>query len=128
MEIAFVARTARSFTLRQIVIADAMTCFVFGLLLVAASAPLSPLLGLPQSLLFYAGVILFPCAALMGIAAKTSSKPLIGTVIAGNVAWIAASIAVLFLFPTTGLGVVFLLAQAGAVAVLAALEWRAVAG
>jgi hypothetical protein len=126
MEHAFAtAHAARGFTLKSLLVIDALTCFVFGLLLVVAAAPLAGLLGLPQSLLFYAGVVLFPCAALMTLAAKTLAKPLVAMVIAGNVAWVVASIALLSMFEVTTLGVAFVLAQAVAVSALAVLEWRA---
>jgi hypothetical protein len=126
MEHAFATvQPARAVTLRQWLIVDTLTCLVFGLLLVATAAPLAELLGLPRSLLFYAGVILFPCAALMALAAKTLMKPLVSVVIAGNLAWIVASVAVGLMFAVTTLGFVFVVAQAAAVLALAMLEWRA---
>ncbi len=126
MEHAFAtAQPARGFTLKQLLVVDALTCFVFGLLLIAAAAPLAALLGLPQSLLFYAGVALLPCAALMALAAKTLAKPLVAFVIVGNAAWVIASIAVVLMLEVTTLGLAFIVAQAAAVLVLAVLEWRA---
>jgi hypothetical protein len=122
---AFAAASPRGFTLRQLLGADAATCFVFGLLLVVGAAPLAGLLGLPETLLLYAGVALFPCAGLMVLAARTLAKPLVGLVIAGNVAWIAGSVAVALRFEVTGLGIAFITAQAAAVAALVVLEWRA---
>jgi hypothetical protein len=119
------AQPARAVTLRQWLVVDTLTCLVFGLLLLAATASLSELLGLPRSLLFYAGVILFPCAALMALAAKTLAKPLASTVIAGNLAWVVASVGVVSMFDVTTLGLAFVLAQAAAVLALAMLEWRA---
>jgi hypothetical protein len=126
MEHAFAtAQTARGFTLKPLLVADALTCFVFGALLVAAAAPLATLLGLPESLLFYAGVVLFPSAALMALAAKTLAKPLVAVVIAGNAAWVVASVGVLMMLDVTALGLVFIVAQAVVVSILAVLEWRA---
>ncbi len=113
------------FNLKQLLVVDALTCLVTGLLLVAASAPLAGLLGLPQNLLFYAGVVLFPCAGLMVMAARKLSTPLVWLVIAGNVAWAAASVVVAFAFEPTALGLAFVLAQAAVVAALGILEWRA---
>lgn len=112
-------------TLRQWLLADTLTCIAFGTLLVAGSAPLATPLALPPSLLFYAGVILFPCAALMALAAKTLAKPLSWLVVAGNLAWIGASIAVAWMFDLTGIGLAFLTAQAAAVGIIATGEWRA---
>jgi hypothetical protein len=126
MEHAFAtSRPASGVTLRQWLVVDTLTCIGFGTLLVAASAPLATLLGLPQSLLFFAGVILFPCAALMALAARTLARPLTWLVVAGNAAWIAASIGVAWLFELTGIGLTFLTVQAAAVGMLATVEWRA---
>ena len=128
MELAFATRPARLLSLRLVLIADALTCLVFGLLLAAAAAPLAAGIGLPPVLLFYAGLVLLPCAALMAIAARTLNRHLVRLVIAGNLAWVAASLAVPFLFEVTGLGVAFVLGQAFVVAALACLEWRSGAG
>jgi hypothetical protein len=117
-------RPAPGFTLRQLLVADAVTCLVFGGLLVSGAGVLAPLLGIPAAWLFGAGVVLFPCAALMALAAKTLAPWLAGVVIAGNAAWVVASIAVLFAVEPTSLGVGFVLAQAAAVATLAVLEWK----
>jgi hypothetical protein len=125
METTFAQAPATRFTLKQILNFDAATCIAFGLLLMIGAAPLSGFLGLPQSLLFYAGVVLFPSAALMLIAARKLSAPLVGVVIAGNAAWVVASVIVAFALEPTGFGVTFVLAQAAAVLVLLILEWRA---
>src|SRR5690349_23214476 len=74
---------ARGFTLKQLLIVDALTCVVTGVLLVAAAEPLAGLLGLPQQLLFYPGVLLFPCAGLMAVAARTTARGLVWIVILG---------------------------------------------
>jgi hypothetical protein len=115
---------APRFTLKQVLGFDALTCAAFGALLTIGAAPLAGLLALPQSLLFYAGLVLFPCAALMWITARTLAKPLVWTVILGNVAWVVASIAVLFVFEPNMLGVAFVIAQAVVVDVLAVMEWK----
>lgn len=113
------------FTLKQLLVVDAVTCLVTGVVLTAASASLAALLGLPQSLLFHAGVALFPCAALMTAAARTLAKPLVWFVIFGNFAWAAASVVVAFALEPTAFGMVFVLAQAAVVAALGVMEWRA---
>jgi hypothetical protein len=125
METAFAQAPGARITLRQVLNFDAATCIAFGLLLVIGTAPLSGLLGLPQALLFYSGLVLFPSAALMLIAARKLSAPLVGVVIAGNAAWVVASVIVAFALEPTGLGVAFVLAQAAAVLVLLVLEWKA---
>ena len=106
---------------------DAATCLLMGVLLVFAAQPLAALLALPSSLLFYAGILLFPCAALMVFAGRKTSPNsiLVWLVIVGNVAWVAASIFVITAwFSPSSLGLAFVLAQAAAVAILALLEYR----
>jgi hypothetical protein len=125
METTFAQAPGARITLKQVLNFDAVTCIAFGLLLVIGAAPLSGLLGLPQALLFYSGLVLFPSAALMLIAARKLSAPLVGVVIAGNAAWVVASVIVAFALEPTGLGVAFVLAQAAAVLVLLVLEWKA---
>jgi hypothetical protein len=107
--------------LRRTLAADAATCAAMGALLAGFPAPLAGLLGLPAGLLFYAGIALFPCAALMLAAMK--SRALAWLVIAGNAAWILGSVAVLLVASPTALGYAFIIAQAIAVAVLAELEY-----
>ncbi len=94
-----------------------------GVALVAFTAPLSSLLGLPPALLFWAGLVLFPSAAAMLLAAWRPSGVFAWLVVGGNVAWVVASVAVLMLATPTAIGGAFLVAQAAAVAVLAWLEW-----
>jgi hypothetical protein len=120
--------STRGFSLKQLLAFDAFTCLAFGALLIAASAPLAGLLGLPAGLLFYAGIVLLPCAALMLLAARSLAKPLVWIVVAGNFAWAAASVLVAFAFSTTALGFLLVLAQAFLVALLGALEARATRG
>jgi len=115
--------------LRGLLVLDATTCLLMGALLLAAAAPLAPWLGLPQPLLWWAGVLLVPCAALMG-ATAAMRRPLPGLVwlvILGNAAWVLASLGVLVIHAPTGLGLAFVLAQAGVVTLLLALERRALA-
>lgn len=107
--------------LRRTLAVDAATCAAMGALLAVFSAPLAGLLGLSAALLFYAGLALFPCAALMLVAHR--SHALAWLVVAGNAAWIAGSVAVLLIASPTGLGYAFVIAQAIAVAVLAELEY-----
>jgi hypothetical protein len=125
METTFAQTPATRFTLKQILAFDAATCIAFGLLLVFGAAPLAALLGLPQSLLFYAGVVLFPSAALMLFAARKPTQALVRMVMLGNAAWAAASVLFVFALAPTALGIAFLLAQAAAVLVLLTLEWKA---
>jgi hypothetical protein len=113
----------RRFTLEQVLKFDALTCGAFGALLAVAAAPLAGLLGLPPALPLYAGLALIPCAVLMWLAARTLARPLVWTVILGNVGWVIGSIAVIFAFDLTTFGITFVLAQAVFVDVLAVMEW-----
>jgi hypothetical protein len=117
---------SRLLNLRFVLAFDALTCLAMGALLVGAAAPLAAQLGLPEALLFRAGVLLFPCAALMGLAAgaRSPSRGLTLLVILGNAAWVVASIAVLMLIEASALGVAVVLAQAAVVAALLVLERR----
>jgi hypothetical protein len=118
---------ARLPALRGLLAFDAASCVAMGVLLVVAAEPLAPLFGLPATLLAWAGGLLLPSAALMAVAAALQPR---GTgmawlVVAGNVAWVLASAAVLVLTAPTALGVAVVLVQALAVALLGLLEGRA---
>lgn len=115
--------------LRGVLGLDAATCVLMGGLLVLAAAPLAALLALPPALLFWAGVILFPCAALMAGTAAMRRPPawLVWLVIAGNAAWVFASLGLLVVLAPNALGVAFVLVQAAVVLVLLRLEWRGLA-
>lgn len=113
--------------LRRTLAVDAVTCAAAGALMAFAAAPLAPLTGLPQPLLLWAGVALFPVAAIMALLSRRQSAPvaLVWLVILGNAGWVVGSLAVLVLTTPTALGVAFVIAQAAAVAVLTVLEYRA---
>jgi hypothetical protein len=116
-------------TLNKVLDLDAVTCALMGVALTLAAAPLSELLALPQSLLFYAGCLLFPIAAFMAVLARQAMPSPAGVwlVILGNAGWIVASIAVLAVAGPNMLGVGFLVMQALVVAVLALAEFNALA-
>ncbi len=124
--------TARSGGLapRTLFALDALTCLFMGLLLLAFSDALGALFGLPPRLLLVAGLVLLPCAALMYATARSAGpNRLLGwLVVVGNLAWVLASIAIAAMLAPPPLGVGFLLAQAAAVAILAAMEARAMRG
>jgi hypothetical protein len=110
--------------LRRTLFLDAATCVATGLLLSLFAVPLAPLLGLPHALLQYAGLSLFPIAAVIAWigATRTPSKAGVWVVIAGNALWVAASVLLLFVLSPSPLGYAFVIAQAAAVALLAELE------
>jgi len=88
---------------------------------------LAPLLGLPQPLLFWAGLFLLPWSAFLFALSRRAelSRLLLIDVIAINGLWVVASVAILVagLVTPNVLGIAFLLVQAAAVAVLAELQF-----
>lgn len=116
-------------SLRSLLLADAATCLAMGLALDFGATPLAALTGLPAALLLYAGLSLFPIAAFLALVAlRPALQPIGGRLaIAGNAAWVAASLALLASGwgAPNGLGVAFVLAQALAVTGLTLLELAA---
>lgn len=114
--------------LKNILIADAITCtgvFAIGLL---AAAPVGALLGLPASIVAIGGWICLAAALLMIVAARQAvpSAALVKLVALGNLGWVAASFAVVATFAAqmTALGIAVVIAQAFAVLLFAILEWK----
>jgi hypothetical protein len=117
--------------LKNILIADAVTCagvFAIGLF---AAAPVGALLGLPANVVAIGGWICLAAALLMVIAAlqKVPSAALVKLIAVGNLGWVAASFAVVATFAAgmTGIGIAVVVAQAFGVLGFAILEWKAVA-
>jgi hypothetical protein len=112
--------------LRRVLFTDAATCLAMGLALLLLAQPAAPLLGLPPTLLEIAGAALLPIAAFIGWSAI--SGRLLRLVVAGNVAWVLASAALLLggWVSPTALGYGFVIVQAVVVAVLAAVEYAGV--
>ena len=114
--------------LRTVLMIDALTCALCGLVMTLGAGPLSDLTELPPALLGYAGASLFPIAGFMGVVARhaLASPMAVGAVIAGNAAWTLASLWLVLSdrVPMNGLGAAFVVAQALVVAVLTALELR----
>ena len=61
--------------LRNALALDAVACAGMGLLLATAAGPLAAPLGLPEALLRGAGLLLLPCAALLGFLASRKALP-----------------------------------------------------
>lgn len=114
-------------TLKNILLLDAATCLGAGALMAFGSGFLSGLTAIPALLLFWAGLILFPVAALMIVAGLQAvpSRPLVWLIVLGNIGWVVASVALFAIISPNALGAAFILAQAAAVAVLALLEHNA---
>lgn len=110
--------------IHRILAADAATCGLMGLVLTAAPAGLSELLGLPRDLLLYAGLSLYPIALFMTILARQAQPWAFGVslVVAGNLAWVAASAAVFAFTSPNMLGAAFMVLQAAVVGLFASLE------
>lgn len=113
--------------LRQVLAADAAVSGAAGLLMAAGAPFLSPLLGLPAGLLMGAGLALFPFVALLIVVARRgeASRLVLVDIVAINALWVAASFGLLAsgaVAPTI-LGYAFVVAQALAVALLAALQF-----
>ena len=119
--------TRSSNFLRRALQADAAMSGAAALLLLIGASALEPLLGLPATLLRYAGVLLVPFVAFVAFVATRVelSRPAIWVIILVNAAWTAASLLLLvsgWVNPTT-LGYLFVVVQAAAVAVFAELQW-----
>jgi hypothetical protein len=112
--------------LRNALALDAAACAGLGLILATAAGPLAAPLGLPVDFLRGVGLVLLPCAALIGWFASRKVLPRLAVyaVIGVNLLWIVDSVAILLMgrFAPTGLGITFVLAQAAAVAVVTELE------
>jgi len=113
--------------LRRVLIADAVTSAVCGLTLTIGSGFLASLLHLPEALLTYSGLSLFPFAAFVGAVATRESMSRAGvwTVIALNALWVVDSLvlAVSGWGSPTGVGTAFVIAQALVVAAFAEAEF-----
>jgi hypothetical protein len=117
--------------LRRVLLVDGTSCIASGLLAVFGSRALGQLLGLPDNLLLYAGLSLFPFAAFLIYVAmsKVLTRMSVGTAIVLNVLWTVDSVLILLTgwVSPTELGYAFVVVQALGVAILASLEyvgWR----
>ena len=121
------SRTDASPFLRRALLLDAAISGATGVLLILDAGLLQRVLGLPSTLLHYAGLALIPFAALLVHLARRErlSSSSVRAVIAGNAAWVVASLAVLLAgwIEPNRLGTAFVVAQALAVAVLAEIEY-----
>jgi hypothetical protein len=110
-------------TLANLLTLDACTCAGMGAALGVVHTPVSAWTGISAPLLFWAGIALLPIAAFMAITARMRPIPTLAAniVVAGNAAWILASLAL----PVTGAIWAFLIAQAVVVALLTTAEYVA---
>ena len=112
--------------LSTVLLLDALTCAAVFVLGVFATAMVAALTGLPDGVVSAAGWICLVAAALLAFLAARPVKPLLLVAIAGNVAWVVASIAVWLSFADrlTPIGHAVVLAQAAVVALFVVLESR----
>lgn len=115
--------------LRRVLLADAAASAATGLLMTLGAGFLAPVLGLPETLLHYAGLVLLPFAALVAVLATRAQPPRAGVwaVVIVNALWVGDSFLLLLSgWVTPGaLGQAFVVAQAIAVALFAELEYFA---
>ena len=112
--------------LRNVLIADAVSCAATGALQVAFTSPLSELFRLPAPLLLGTGLFLLAYAALVAFVGTRSPIPrgLVGLFVAGNFGWALACGALLatsWVSPGV-VGQAWVIAQAVTVVVLAELQ------
>ena len=113
--------------LRRVLLADAAASGTSGVLMVLGASVLSDLLRVPQELLFYAGLSLFPFAALVAYVATRErvSRAGVWAVIACNALWALDCAALLVggWIEPAALGQAFIVAQALVVLVFAEMEY-----
>lgn len=113
--------------LARVLQVDAVATGATALLLVAGADLLAPLLQLPVVLLRGAGLGLVPFVVAIALLSRRDRIPprAMAAVVAINAAWVLASVWLVVAGPVqpSVLGTVFVLAQAGAVAVFAELGW-----
>ena len=118
--------------LRNVLLADAVVSGAAGILMIAGAGILGPLLELPESLLFWAGIVLVPYVALLLVLARraSASRLLLMDVVLINGLWVAASFGTLLsgaVAPNL-LGAAFVVVQALAVAALGVLQLAGLKG
>jgi hypothetical protein len=105
---------------------DAAACPAMGVLLAAGGALLDDLLGIPAAVLVPIGGFLVVYAAALWVLGSRPrvSRPAVWAVVAGNLCWVAASVAAVAAgwWSPTAAGVAFVLLQAAAVAVFAEFQ------
>ncbi len=113
--------------LRRVLLTDAAISGAAGGLMILGANVVDRLLGLPPTLLFWAGISLLPFAATLVFLAtrEAVSRTAVWAIIGVNALWVADSILLLLTgwVAPTGLGVAFIIMQAVAVALFAELQY-----
>lgn len=119
--------TSSSNFMRNVLVADAISCLGSGALQVGFTGAMAGLLGLPAPLLMATGLFLLVYGAFVGWLSTRRPAPraIVWLLVVGNLGWAAGCLALLaggFVAPTT-LGVAWVVIQALTVTVLAQLQW-----
>lgn len=113
--------------LRNVLLLDALVSGTAAIALLGSAHILSPLLDIPQSLLFWAGAVLVPFVLMvLALSRRQSvSRTMLIEIIAINAVWVVASFGLLVsgLVTPNLLGIGFVGAQAIAVALFAELQY-----
>jgi hypothetical protein len=113
--------------LRNVLLADALSCLATGALQLAFTDALASLLRLPSPLLVATGWFLLAYGAAVAFIATRSPVPrgFVWLFMVGNAGWAVGCVGLLVsgLVAPTALGVAWVAAQAVTVAVLAELQW-----
>ena len=101
--------------LRLALLADGVACLGLGGALALGAGALATPLGLPAGLLQPVGLFLLAWAAFVLWTGAQMPPPrrAAWVIVIGNLLWVADSVALLAFVPATGLGVAFVLGQAG---------------
>lgn len=112
--------------LRSTLILDAASAAIFVLLCLGFTPQLADMTGLSATIIAIAGWICIPSALLFLWQAFSPTRPLVTMVVAGNTAWVLASLAVWLAHfgVLSALGHAIIVMQALAVAFFAFMEWR----
>jgi hypothetical protein len=110
--------------LKRAFLVDGIGSLASTAVLVADAEVLADPLGLSVGFLTTTGWLLLPVALLFFWIARTGTQSLAMIGIAGNVAWVLASVAAIPILAPTTLGAVVILVQAVLVAEIAWFEWR----
>lgn len=113
-----------SIFLRRVLLIDGLVSGAAGLAMIAGAGLLAPLLSLPQELMTTAGIALIPWVIALVALSRMVLIPraAVRAVIAINLAWVAGSIAVLFIATPSLFGHAFVIAQAVTVGLFAELQ------
>lgn len=113
--------------LPRVLALDAASCVLVGAAQLLFTDALARLTGLPAGLLMGTGLFLLAYAALAAVLARRRPVPrtLVGWIALGNFAWALGCVALLAsgIYPVTGLGMAWVLAQAVTVLLLAEAQW-----